>query len=253
MPTAVGHLRYGPQSHTLQRRSGWWLLIICESDWYEYYAPLAQAELPPEWVKAVDRTRAVGAADPEPRLAILRPYLMEPAWKPHICCVRRERPKQHQDLWELGIKIGDLMDDEVHRIESAKYLRQKAANLDAQILTHTMPKRIRRLEKERDDALRVAVLRDADLPQIRKHLRHARRNWLQMAAACGVSVAFEPGAEIEFEFDESPRSNGRHWWFDVRCDALHAVRKAFGLRPTVYPAPHLTFAVREGLEDREPD
>jgi len=253
VPTATGHLRYGPQSHTVKRRSGWWLLIICESDWYEYYAPLAQAELPPEWVKAVDRRRATGSADPEPRLAVLRPYLLEPAWKPHICCVRRERPKRHVDLWELGIKIGDLMDDEVHRIESAKYLRAKAANLEEQLITNRKPTRANRLRKEIDSALRTAEARDADLPRIRRLLGHARRNWLQMAAAKGVSVAFEPGAEIEFEFNESPRSNGRHWWFDVRCGALHAVRKAFGLRPKVYPAPHLTFAVREGLEDREPD
>jgi hypothetical protein len=256
--TATGHLRYGPQSHTLKRRSGWWLLIICDRDWYEHYAPLARREISPEWVMAVDRRRATESADPDPRLAVCRPWLCEPAWAPHICCVRRERPKRHLDVWNLGIEVGDLMDEEVHLIESAKYLRAKADNLRAEI-AHTdgtqrvKAKRIKRMEAELQDALRVADLRDKDLPRVRRNMRRLQRQWLQLAAEKGVPVAFEPGAEIEFWFDPSPRTNGKHWWFDVKCQALHDVRVAYGLRPTVYPAPHLTFAVKEGLEDKEPD
>jgi len=249
------------------------LAIICESDWYEHYAPLARAELPPRFVQAVDQNRLIRGIwdyntgdliretrrnvsprpDPRAHLGVYRETLLEPAWKPHICCVRRERPKRHVDLWELGIQVGDLIDEEVRCIDSSRYLRTKAAILTEELQTNTRPKILRRIEKDIADALRGANYRDRDLPRVRRDLRKARRQWLKMASKRRVSVAFEPGAEIAFEFHESPRTNGRHWWFDVRCNALHAVRKAFGLRPKVYPAPHLTFAVKDGLEDREPD
>jgi len=250
VPTAVGHLRYGPRSHTVQRRSGWWLLLVCDRDWFRRYAPMAQAELPPQWVTAVDRERLSGGhATDDPRLAVLRPTLMEPAWKPHICGVRRERPKRHLDLWELSMAVGDAMDEKTHLIESAKYLRAKADTLLADARATTKVKHAAKARAEAQDALRVAGKRDADLPGVRRQIRKLQRRWMELARKRSVSVRFEPGRQVEFNYDPSPRSNGKHWWFDVECDLLLDLREVFGLRRRIYPDLHLTFAVREGCDD----
>jgi hypothetical protein len=214
--TATGQIRYGPQSHTVKRRSGWWLLLVCDRDWFRRYAPLVQSEMPAKWVTATDPQRRAGThAEPESRLAVLRPTLLEPAWRPHICAVRRERPKRHRELWELAIKVGDAVDEETHLIESAKYLRHKAELLDIARCCTGSPKERLRVKGDKQDALRAAQDRDARLPAVRREIRRLRRRWLTLAVESKVSLRFEPGVEVEFEYDPNPKTNGKHWWFDV--------------------------------------
>lgn len=251
MPTAVGRLRYGPQSPSLPRK-GWWLLLECDRDWFRRYAPEAQRELPPQFVEVVDRDRVFEGrhVDDAPRLGIYRPALLEPAWRPHISIARNERPKMNLDLWNMAVQAGDLLDDEEHAIESAKYLRDKATRLQAELalVDPGKAKHIRKMQAEIDDALRVAATRDRKLHAVRAAIPKALDAWRVEAERRGLPPRLGPGSRVEFAWNECPRSSGHHWWFDVICETLLDLREVYGLRRGPRLPLHLTFAVAEDYE-----
>ena len=147
MPSASGILRYGPQSPSLSRK-GWWMLVECDSDWFRLYGPWAHRTLQPQWIHAVDRDRIFDSrrVDREPRLAIMRPTILEPAWSPHISVCRNERPRTHRDMWIRATEIGDLLsrrdwlrsqDRSTHRVERALRDQRRDWLLDARV--HEIP------------------------------------------------------------------------------------------------------------------
>jgi len=165
--------------------------------------------------------------------------------------VRRERPRQHEDLWNLAIEVGDLEDEEIHLVESRRYLLDKAGNLEREraLVDPEKTSHLRRMDAEITDTYRTADKRKNNLPAVRRALRKAQRDWLRLAAQRKVSVRFEPGKMVEFKFDPEPRTSGKHWWFDIKCETLLDLRETFGLRRMPAVQLHLTFAVHEGHEN----
>jgi hypothetical protein len=181
----------------------------------------------------------------------MRPTLIEPAWKPHISVVRREKPRKHLDIWELAIECGDLMDERTYLVESAYYLRSKADTIERELaLTdHSKVKHIELAWKEIRDARRTAEKRDNALRRMRGRILPALERWRRLADKHGLPKGIGPNERALFRFDVNPGTNGRHWWFDVECELLHEIREVFGLRPSPHVRFHLTFAVREGCDE----
>jgi len=250
--TAVGRLRYQPQSRTGKRNGARWLVLSCDPDWFDLYAPQAVREAPPTWVLATDTERPVrdGRVPRGERLAILRPTLEPPEWGPHISVVRGEDIKRHRDLWGIAVRAGDVGERLEAAVAIANHHRRKAANLRAELpfIAARRVNDIAQMEAQVREALAVASDYDHEAAMARKALRDLRSRWHRTAAERGFPARFAPGAELGFKFEPSPRTNGHHWWFDVRCKALPDLREAFGLPRRAATRPHLSFAVREGCD-----
>lgn len=236
MPTASGILRYGPQSPSLPRK-GWWLLVECDSDWFRLYGSWALQSIEPQWIQAVDRDRIFDSrrVDREPRLAISRPTILEPAWKPHISICRNERPRTHRDMWIRATEIGDLQSKSRWLQETAEALEDKARQLgpgpEARHAVNDSRGRLR--QKKRVD----------------RNLHEQLQDWLSDAHRRNIPANMAPGNEIKFEFNHEARTNGHHWWFSVDYPFLGDLRSTYGLRRRPRVPFHLTFAVLEGSDN----
>jgi len=240
MPSAVGHLRYGPSSVSVPRK-GYWLVLECDRDWFHWHGSAAQRSLPPQFI--------CGPGD-TPKMGITRPTLCPPAWGPHISIVRGERPKNHTPVWDLAVRAGDVRDQAVSRREAARAIREKLVHLQAALDNTVKPKARQELEATIPALLRQANGLETDSRRtFQRDLPAAQANWRQAATSAGVPHWLAPGVPIEFEYDPVPRTSGHHWWFMVTCEALLDLREVYGIRRAPRVPLHLTFAVHEGVPE----
>ncbi len=58
--------------------------------------------------------------------------------------------------------------------------------------------------------------------------------------------------DIEFEYEPIYRTNGKHLWFDVKCDDMFRIRRRLGLDILPYYNLHLTLGTYHRSSDADP-
>jgi hypothetical protein len=248
MPQAIGTLRFGPRGTTVPRK-GRWLILECDHDWFDLYAPQVHRELPGRWASVVDSDRATAHEKVEARLGLVKPGFQIPSWGPHISTVRGfDKPSAHRDLWDLGVDLGDVRQEMVSMVESRKFHAAKVASLTAELIKSAAAKP--KYRKPVEDALQRS--QEAVEERTTRMVRLTRKETRLVAVLKGMTEAqglpdyVLPGAKVQFGFDPDIKLIREYWFLDVKCRTLGSIRHFFGLDPRPRVPFHLTVAVTSG-------
>jgi hypothetical protein len=198
-------------------------------------------------MQTVDRDRASldARGKVDPRLGLVKPTFQEPAWGPHVSIVRGERVRDHLDVWDLGVELGDVLEEIISMVESRKHYEAKAAEFSAQVAAMgpgVRPKYRAAQEASLTDMQTKVADRTRRLARLERDEARLVARW----KALGLPDYLTPGGKVQFGFDPDIKLARTHWYLDVKCRTLGRVREFYGLPARLPVRPHLTVGVTGG-------